>query len=286
MISIPVACRSCNSTSLQSVMRLPAGGELAFCPGCGLLQHAQAVLPVAQYDDFPYQSSSCDATVRHARKLAHDLIARRKLARDSLVIEAASNDGYLLRHYRDAGIPVLGIEPAKKIAMIARQQHCIPTREAYFTSQLADCLVAQDLRTDVFHAHQVLNRVPDLNGFVRGIRRVLRDNGLAVVEVPYVKTLLDGEGCRQPGPEPLYHFSLTSLCHCFTGHGLVIEEVETVPLHGGSLRLFAVPARPGTWPGASVADLLTEEENWGVRSYGTYRSLFRHGVASLGARVA
>src|SRR5262249_9797972 len=132
-----------------------------------------------------------DTVLNHARALARQMVQKRGLNGHSLVIEAASNDGYLLRHYRDAGVPVLGIEPARNVAQVARHQSAIPTLEEFFSEALARQLCAEGRRADVFHAHNVLAHVPDLNGFVRGVRHVLRDDGVAVIEVPYVRDLID-----------------------------------------------------------------------------------------------
>src|SRR5204862_6805834 len=114
----------------------------------------------------------------------------RGLGASSLVIEAASNDGYLLQYYRRAGVPVLGVEPAHNVAEAARARG-VPTRDVFFTEELARSLADEGLRADVFHAHNVLAHVPDLNGFVAGIARVLKDDGVAVIETPYVKSMLD-----------------------------------------------------------------------------------------------
>jgi SAM-dependent methyltransferase len=204
------------------------------------------------------------------------MIQRHKLDRNSLVIEAGSNDGSLLWHYREAGVPVLGIEPSLADAKVARQLRGVPTREAPFSRPLADRLAAQGLHCDLFHAHGVLAHVPDVNGFVRGIRRVLKPDGLSIVEVPYVRDLLDD--CAPGGIDQVQqnYFSLTSLCQCFSGNGLLIVDVERLPIHGGLLRLYAMPARPAVWPATRVAQMLVAEEAWGVRSFETYARLGQH----------
>jgi hypothetical protein len=217
--------------------------------------------------------------MQQAASLAQRMIAQRRLGRDSLVIEAGSNDAYLLRHYRDAGVPVLGIEPARGPARVARQKHGILTREASFTRLLAERLHTQGLRCDLFHAHDVLGRTTDLNGFVHGIRRVLKDEGLAVLETPYIKDALNSPDPRVFPGEQLSLFSLTALCHCFSGQGLVVTDADRVPLHGGALRVFVVHARPGIWPSERVVDILAEEDSWGVRCHETYAALTRRAVA-------
>jgi len=272
------ACRSCGSAGLQSLRCLveaPAGPvptcsaanfPLAFCSGCSLVQRVQ---PAAKAETA--FASSCESRARIGQTLARKTIETRRLGRASLVVEAGSNDGWLLRHYREAGVPVLGLDADREEAKAARHRHGIPTREVVFGKRAADLLCAQGLRADVFHAHDVLNRTADLNDFVRGVRRVLRDDGVAVLDVPDVKDVLE----RPAGAldeQSVCYFSMTALCHCLTGHGLLVEEVARTE---GTLLLCAIPAKPGAWPGEEVAALLSEEEAWGVRSFETYAPLAR-----------
>lgn len=246
--------------------------DLGFCPTCSLVQLRESVPPEELFREYCYFSSYSDTMLRHAEELTGLMTHSRRLGPDSLVIEAASNDGYLLRNYKAAGIPVLGIEPARNVARCAREDHGIPTREDFFTADTARRLAAEGLRADVFHAHNVLAHVPDLNGFVEGIREVLKPDGLAVVEVPYVKDMLDGCEFDTIYHEHLCYFSLTALEGCFRRHGLSVADVTRVPIHGGSLRVFA--SRGGT-PGPRAAALLTEEESWGVRTEAPYRAFAR-----------
>ena len=229
--------------------------DLAFCPACALLQITEQIPPEALFRDYVYFSSYSDTMLNHARELASRMIASRGLGPDSLVIEAASNDGYLLKNYRAAGMPVLGLEPARNIARHAREVNEIPTREDFFTAALAHQLAAEGLCADVFHAHNVLAHVPDLNGFVAGIATVLRPTGVAVIEVPYVANMLSECEFDTIYHEHLCYFSLTALDRCFRRHGLMITDVERVAIHGGSLRLFASPraAGAGERPLAAVA---------------------------------
>src|SRR5207237_8213750 len=160
-----------------------------------------------------------------------------ELGPESLVVEAASNDGYLLKNYAAAGVPVLGIEPARNVARVAVERHGVPTREEFFTAESARRLAAEGALADVFHAHNVLAHVPDLNGFVAGIRSVLKPSGVAVVEAPYVKDMLDHCEFDTIYHEHLCYFSLTALDHLFRRHDLLIHDVERIPIHGGSLRV-------------------------------------------------
>jgi SAM-dependent methyltransferase len=204
------ACRSCGTRSLVPVLDLgtmplanallasppPAGGEprypleLVFCPSCALVQITETVQPQTLFGHYPYFSSVSDSFLEHARRLSERLRHDRGLTASSLVVEVASNDGYLLQYYRQQGVPVLGIEPARNVADAARERG-IPTIVAFFGHALARELRRKGMQADVLHAHNVLAHVADLNGFVAGIAEVLRDEGLAVIEVPYVKDLID-----------------------------------------------------------------------------------------------
>jgi SAM-dependent methyltransferase len=243
--------------------------DLGFCRRCSLLQLLESVPPEKLFREYCYFSSYSDTMLRHAAELSGQMLKDRKLGPGSLVIEAASNDGYLLRNYQRAGVPVLGIEPARNVARRARDDHGTPTREEFFTADLARQLAAEGLRADVFHAHHVLAHVPDLNGFVAGIRAVLKPDGVAVIEVPYVKDMLDGCEFDTIYHEHLCYFSLTALDGCFRRHGLTIADVERVPIHGGSLRLFATQ---GDAVGPRVGALLAEERGWGVGTEAPYRA--------------
>ncbi len=277
-------CRSCGRAGLRTILDMghtPLANallnadqlgrpeqtyplELAFCPHCTLVQILETVPPEELFRDYVYFSSFSDTMLNHARTLAQQLIAARQLGQNSLVIEAASNDGYLLQHYQQAGVPVLGIEPACNIAHVARQRHGIDTRCDFFSEALAQRLRAAGHRADVFHAHNVLAHVADLNGFVRGIRTVLKEDGTAIIEVPYVKDLVDHVEFDTIYHEHLCYFSLTALVQLFNRHGLIVRDAERLGIHGGSIRLYAQPAESKATPAGRVQELLQAEANWGV----------------------
>lgn len=285
----PLKCRSCGGSPLERVLslgRTPLANalltkeqlgqpeptyplDLAFCPRCSLVQLEQTVPPEQLFREYAYFSSFSDAMLRHGADLARRLIAERGLDGTSLVIEAASNDGYLLKNYLRAGVPVLGIEPALNVARVAREEHGVPTVSEFFGRELAATL-AEKQRASVFHAHNVLAHVPDLNGFVAGIKTVLRRDGVAVIEVPYLKDFLDGCEFDTIYHEHLCYFSLTALAGLFRNHDLRIAAAERVPIHGGSLRLFVTHPAPGA--GSTNVDALLEEENaWGVQNPDVYQ---------------
>ena len=244
------------------------------------MQITATVPPDDLFRDYVYFSSFSDTMLKHAAELALQLTRDENLGPASLVVEAASNDGYLLKNYAAAGVPVLGIEPARNVARVAVERHGIPTRAEFFGRDYAAQLVAEGLRADVFHAHNVLAHVPDLNGFVAGVRTLLKSNGVAVIEAPYVKDMLDHCEFDTIYHEHLCYFSLTALDSCFRRHGLVIRDAQRVPIHGGSLRLFASPAESVSAVSQRVTDLLAEEAAWGVGTLEPYRT-FAERVAQI-----
>lgn len=235
--------------------------RVVLCEDCSLVQITETVPPEALFSDYVYFSSVSDTAVASARIIAERLIVERNLRPNSLVMEAASNDGYLLRHYRDRGMSVLGIEPAANIARVAEADG-IATRCAFFGREEAARLAGEGRRCSVFHANNVLAHVADLNGFVAGIRGVLAADGIAVVEVPYLRDLVDNAEFDTIYHEHLCYFSLTSLACLFARHALVLADVERIPIHGGSLRLFL--AHAGTPQNARVRAMLDEETSLGM----------------------
>jgi hypothetical protein len=201
-----------------------------------------------------------------------------------LVIEAASNDGYLLKHYQAQGIPVLGIEPARNIAAFANSQG-IRTQCDFFGRDTACQLGASGVRADVFHANNVLAHVADLPGFVAGIAAILKPAGVAVIETPYVKDMLDQVEFDTIYHEHLCYYSLTALNRLFANHGLQIVDVQRLAIHGGSLQITAqLKAAASGAPSPSVAALLDNEHRWGVSTLTAYRD-FAHRVGDLKLQV-
>jgi hypothetical protein len=281
-------CRSCGSGELTDVLALgdqpfanalrradeldqpeaTAPLDLVLCTDCSLFQLADSVDPEILFADYKYFSSVIEALVEHARVLAERLVGELGLDPDSLVVELASNDGYLLQHYRDAGVPVLGVEPVGSIAEVAESKG-IPTRSVFFGSDVAADMAAEGIQADVLHANNVLAHVPDLNGFVEGIATLLGDRGMAVVEAPYVKDMLDDCEFDTIYHEHLCYFSLTAVDRLFRRHGLAVEHVERIAIHGGTLRYFARSLATAE-PDETVTDLLAEEQGWGVEEPGAY----------------
>ncbi len=206
--------------------------------------------------------------MQHFRESARHLLDARDLGPESLVVEAASNDGYMLKNFSECGVPVLGIDPAKGPAGAAEELG-IRTLNTFFTEDLARKLRnEQGVAADVFLANNVLAHVPDLNGFVEAIRIVLKETGVAVIEVPYIVDLVNHLEFDTIYHQHLCYFSVSALNQLLRRHGLFLNDVMRVPIHGGSLRLFIEPREDVR---ASVNELLATEKREGVNRSHYYR---------------
>jgi SAM-dependent methyltransferase len=233
----PLADRLLTAEQLAET-ELTAPLDLAFCPNCTLVQITETISPEILFgEDYPYFSSVSQTLLSHSRNNAEELIESRKLGYDSLVIEVASNDGYMLKNFRDRGIGVLGIDPAKGPAQAARRAG-IPTLCTFFDKKLAKQFKAEGQLSDVVIANNVLAHVPDLNGFVDGLRLILKESGVAVIEVPYVVDLIDKCEFDTIYHQHLCYFSVTALDRLFRSHRLFLNRIKRLRIHGGSLRLF------------------------------------------------
>ena len=288
MSNLRLVCRSCGKSDLEPILslgRTPLADALlteeqlelpelivpldwVFCPNCCLVQITESVSPEILFGrDYPYFSSVSKSLLRHFSESAEELIESRGLTSDSLVIEAASNDGYMLRNFWERGIPVLGIDPAEGPAKAA-QDVGIPTLCTFFGKDLALQLREEKgMAADLLLANNVLAHVPDLNGFVEAIKILLKDTGIAVLEVHYVVDLVDHCQFDTIYHQHLCNFSVTALDRLFRRHALFLNDVRRIPTYGGSLRLF-VEHREA--PGQSVQSLLVEEADKGADRIGYY----------------
>jgi 2-polyprenyl-3-methyl-5-hydroxy-6-metoxy-1,4-benzoquinol methylase len=274
-------CRSCGGTDLSvflSLGELPLSDglleerqlvenepryplDVAFCSTCSLVQILETVPPEELFGaDYPYFSSFTDTLLRHSQANVKERIAERRLGADSLVVELASNDGYLLQYYRANGVPVLGIDPAPGPVAAARAKG-IDSLQAFFGRELANELAATGRRADVIHANNVLAHVADTNGFVAGIATLLKDDGVAVIECPYVKDLIEHGEFDTIYHEHLCYFSVTALRALFSRHGLYITRIVPLGIHGGSLRVFV---QRENRPERSVAQYIESEHRLGL----------------------
>ncbi|MEO0478565.1 MAG: class I SAM-dependent methyltransferase [Planctomycetota bacterium] len=282
-------CRSCGSAGLQSILDLGlmphSDGlrrpdqleldepkyplELVFCPHCGLVQINEEVDPEVLFgDDYPYFSSFSDSLLKHSKKNVDGLCEWRGLGAENLVVELASNDGYLLQYFQQNGVEVLGIDPAPGPAKAA-QEKGVPTLNTFFTKDLADQLVAEGKRADVVVGNNVMAHVPDLNGFVAGIAALLTDTGTTSIEAPYVVDLIDHCEFDTIYHEHLCYFSVTAVKALFERHGLHLNRVVHLPIHGGSLRYHGGKTAE---PDGSVEEFLKKEKELGVTEIGFYEA--------------
>jgi SAM-dependent methyltransferase len=244
--------------------------DLVFCRSCSLVQITETVPPQQLFGDYPYFTSFSDTAVSQAAALVRREIEERRLDRSSLAAEVASNDGYLLQFYAQAGIPVLGIEPATNVAQAAAARG-VRTVCRFFGGEVATELAAEFGRADIIHANNVLAHVADLNGVLQGLRRFVADYGVIVVEVPYVRDMIDHVEFDTVYHEHLCYFSLTALTTLFSRHGLIIHDVERLQIHGGSLRIFGGVYGAAPEPSARVKTLLEEEAQVGINRVEFYR---------------
>lgn len=306
-------CRSCHHRVLCPIMDLGATPlanallkeselntpeptyplELVLCERCKLVQITESVSPEALFRSYFYFSSFSDTMLSHAKSLVDELVAAHALDEDSLVVEVASNDGYLLQNYLPHGVPVLGIDPAENVAVKAEEKG-VPTLTEFFDEALAQRLATKGQQADIIHANNVLAHVREVNSFVAGFAALLKPEGTLVVETPYVRDLVDHLEFDTIYHEHLYYYSLTALQHLFQRHGLSTYHVEYLPIHGGSLRVFVSKHRQ---PDETVQQMLAAEANT-VNSLAYYQAFAQrvdqlkqetrdllHGLKAEGQRI-
>ena len=243
------------------------------CGRCFLVQVPAVETPQHIFGDYAYFSSYSDAWLDHARRYTTAICERLTLGADSQVVEIASNDGYLLQFFRERGIPVLGIEPAANVGAVAREKG-IETWTKFFGVETASAIRG---RADLLVANNVLAHVPDLNDFVEGMRIALAQRGTITIEFPHLLQII-----RYSQFDTIYHehfsyFSLLTVQAVLAAHGLSVIDVEQLPTHGGSLRVYAQHAELNVEPSSRVQAIIAEERNAGLDDLATYRR-FADGV--------
>lgn len=239
------------------------------CEACLLVQLDEYVAPSEIFSDYPYFSSYSSSWVEHARRYVEMATKRFELDKDSMVYELASNDGYLLQHFVAAGIPCRGVEPAANVAEVARSKG-IPTEAVFFGEQTARSLRERFGPADLILGNNVLAHVPDLNDFVAGMRVLLKPEGHVTVEFPHLLELMINNQFDTIYHEHFSYFSLAVTEQVFARHDLTLFDVETLPSHGGSLRLFVAPREAGRQPSAAVAAVKARERDYGLQDLATY----------------
>lgn len=229
------------------------------CKKCYLVQLEEYVSPEHIFTEYAYFSSYSDSWLKHASNYVEMISNRLALGSKSLAVELASNDGYLLQYFVKKGIPVLGVEPAINVAKVAESKG-IPTLVQFFGCETAQEMVAAGQAADLVIGNNVLAQVPDLTNFVGGIRIVLKPGGVATLEFPHLQRLMEENQYDTIYHEHFSYFSLISAEKIFAAHGLILFDVDEVPTHGGSLRIYLRHANDNTKPVTSAVTNLRERE--------------------------
>src|SRR5512147_2487750 len=272
------SCRSCGSAQMVSFIDLgmsplcesfvPAGRLNAMepfyplhaytCSDCLLVQLDQYVAAADIFSEYAYFSSYSDSWVEHARRYVEQMIERFKLGSRTRVVEIASNDGYLLQHFLRRGVPVLGVEPAANVAKVAIDKG-IPTEVRFFGRSCAAELRQRNGGADLLIGNNVLAHVPDLNNFVAGLKALLTPRGLITMEFPHIARLMEFNQFDTIYHEHFCYFSLLTAERIFAAHGLRIFDVEELPTHGGSLRIYGCHTSNSDW---CATERLTRLRGW------------------------
>jgi hypothetical protein len=239
------------------------------CGECFLVQLSEYVKPEHIFTEYAYFSSYSTSWVEHARHYCQMAKVRFGLDSGSRVFEIASNDGYLLQHFLPLGVPVIGIEPAANVAAVARQKN-IPTLVEFFGLNLARRLVSEGHRADLIIGNNVLAQVPDLNDFTAGMAYLLAPNGVITLEFPHLERLIDQNQFDTIYHEHFSYFSLVTIDRLAKKHGLELFDVEHLPTHGGSLRVYLCRLNAGHAISPRVNSLLAHEREIGFEDIGTY----------------
>lgn len=289
---VQLRCRLCDSERLRSVLDLgatpPCGkfltpGELdlaeptfplhlRLCENCLLLQIPALVWSGGVDDEHPYFSSFSESWAQHAKDFVGDTRKRLHLTADSFVVEAASNDGYLLRHVAAAGIPCLGIEPSVNVGVIARDRG-VPTVTAFLSESLAREIRGEHGPADLVVANNVYSRISDLRGFTRSLRALLADDGWLSIEVCHALKLVQDSQFDTIDHDHVQYYTLLSATRALATAGFNVVDAELLPVHGGSLRIWARPARVAAPPSDRVVEVLRMEKAAGLHRVEGYLQL-------------
>lgn len=245
-----------SATAARLQPRYPLHARI--CHHCLLVQVDDVVTPHELFSDYAYFSSYSASWVEHARRFAATAMEQLRLGPESLVVEVASNDGYLLRHFLAAGVPVLGIDPAANVAEAAITAG-VPTEVAFFGVETAERLAGRGMQADLLVANNVFAHVPDLHDFTAGLARALKPDGVLSIEVPHLLSLIAHVAFDTIYHEHYSYFSLATAERVLAKHGLAVFDVEELPTHGGSLRLWAAHS-PLTRPVSGRVAAVRERE--------------------------
>lgn len=240
------------------------------CGNCFLVQLEEYVSAADIFSEYAYFSSYSDSWLQHASRYAEAMVGRFGLDRGSHVVEIASNDGYLLQYFVARGIPCLGVEPAANVANVAVQRG-VPTVVKFFGVETARELKVQGAAADLLLGNNVLAQVPDVNDFVAGMKILLKPHGVITMEFPHLVRLMEENQFDTIYHEHFSYFSFTTAEQIFERHGLTLFDVEELPTHGGSLRIYARHAEDASKPvSGGVREMKRGEEEYGLGRIATY----------------
>jgi hypothetical protein len=229
------------------------------CHECFLLQLEQYVSAESIFSDYAYFSSYSDSWLAHAKKYTDLMVSRFALDGRSKVVELASNDGYLLQYFVEKNIPVLGVEPAANVAKVAVQKG-IPTLVHFFGTQLAQELTEEGVKADLLLGNNVLAQVPDINDFVAGMKLLLATNGVLTIEFPHAVRMVEENQFDTIYHEHFSYFLFITAEKIFASHGITLFDVEELPTHGGSLRIYGCHAGNSSYPVSSRVQWMRDRE--------------------------
>jgi len=278
-------CRSCGSSDLSLFLDLQASPTSNAFLSADTLTSPEVYFPLSVYicsdcklaqigdqrsgdthfhSEYVYFSSTTAAFVEHARRYVEQITERLSLGGDSFVVEAASNDGYLLQFFKQADIPCLGVEPSASTAKEALEKRQVESLIDFFSVETANKIAETRSRADLFIGNNVLAHVPDMNDFVGGIAALLKDRGTATLEFPHLLTLLQETQFDTVYHEHYSYISLVAVQVALAKHGMLVYDVEEVPVHGGSLRIYCCKEQAGFPISDAVSDVLKKEKDFGL----------------------
>ncbi len=240
------------------------------CDRCYLVQLQDFHTPSELFDDYSYFSSFSQSWLRHAKAYVEAIVPRLEIDENKLVVEIASNDGYLLQYFKAKEIPVLGVEPAANVAKVARERHGIQTLVRFFGQKTAQRMLKEGQAADLLIGNNVLAHVPDINDFVAGLKVLLKADGVITMEFPHLMRLISENQFDTIYHEHFSYLSLGVVERIFAAHGLRLFDVEDLPTHGGSLRIYACHKEGPHQERASLAGLRDQERKAGLEELETY----------------
>jgi hypothetical protein len=240
------------------------------CQNCFLVQLEEYVAPEDIFTEYAYFASYSDSWLEHCKRYVNMISDKLKLESNSFVVEIASNDGYLLQYFKEKNIPMLGVEPARNVAQVAIDKG-IPTLIKFFNSETAKQLVNEGKKADLVIGNNVLAQVPPLNDFVKGVKIILKEKGIATFEFPHLVNLMEKNQFDTIYHEHYSYFSFTTISRIFEKQGLILYDVEELPTHGGSLRIYARHLEDKSKKITKNAiNLLKQEKEFGIEKIQTY----------------